>query len=63
MKVEFESESRIDIEMTDGKTLCILQMPHQQEVIIIFGGVGHRYVKEVQNRADGHSSITLTKQA
>ena len=62
MKVEFESETQIVIDMGNGKKLCILSFPKSDEVTIISQGEGQRHVKEVQNRQDGHSSVTLTEQ-
>lgn len=63
MKVEFTADTRVDIDLENGKTVVILHNNKKDdELLIIFQGKGHRHIKEVQNRSDGHSSVTLTKQ-
>jgi hypothetical protein len=61
MKVTFENINRVDIDMGDGKSLVILAY-NDGSVSIISQGPGQRMVQEVQNRQDGHSSVTLTPQ-
>jgi hypothetical protein len=61
MKVTFENTNRVDIDMGDGKSLIILAY-NDGSVSISSHGPGQRMVQEVQNRQDGHSSVTLTPQ-
>ena len=63
MKVTYNSETTLNIDLPNGKSLCILYSPTIDEVTIISQGEGHRHIKEVQNRSDGHSSVTLNKQS
>lgn len=63
MTVTHQSETRIDIELPNGKSIILMYAPKQDELSMAFYGKGHRYVKEMQNREyDGYSGCTFTKQ-
>lgn len=60
MKITHQSDCRIDIELPNGKSILLLYGEKSDEPSIHFTK-GKRYVKEMQNRSDGHSSVTFTK--
>jgi hypothetical protein len=60
MTISFQSDSRVDIELPNGKSILILYSEKQDEVSFHFIK-GKRYLKEMQNRSDGHSSASFSK--
>lgn len=62
MEITYNSDSRINIKLPNGKSIIIMYTVGQDELSLAFTGEGHRTIKEVQNRNDGHSSCTFTEQ-
>ena len=62
MKVEYSGEDRVDIQLKNGNGIIILHSESSDELTISFTGKGQRNLKRMQNRIDGYSGVTFTKQ-
>ena len=62
MKIEHVSKSTIQVKLPNGKGFIIMYNEKSDELSLGCIGEGHRNIKQVQNRSDGYSGLTLTKQ-
>jgi len=62
MKIDHSSDSTIHVTLPNGKGFIIMYDENSDELSLGCTGKGHRNIKQVQNRSDGYSGLTLTKQ-